>query len=249
MVEVLSSRLAPGAKLFLVGFSLGANTVVKYLGEMGLAGKDKLPRNVAGAASLCNPMKIDHSKLKSPWSQILTLGMKRHLFQHRNFVDQFTCQNYRKASRQMMYHSKSLDEMTGIMVPHVIRNSVRFPFENSIGYENSEEFWNEASSKNYIAHVPVPLLLCFATDDDISFHNTLAAMNTCLSNPNVILVQTKCGGHIGWNTATHGNFVDRTVTQFVSSVIRKEHWNLVAESRMEASRKSRSLANGIQSKL
>jgi predicted alpha/beta-fold hydrolase len=249
VVEVLCSRLASTAKLFLVGFSLGANTLVKYLGETGLAGHDKLPKNVAGAVSLCNPMRINHARLESPWSQILTLGAKKHFFQHRRSVNQMTCDNYQKAIQHATLYSKNLAEMAESAKPYMIRNSIRYPFENSLGYQSKEEYWNEASSQNYIAHISVPILVCFAGDDKIACQNTLAIMNSCLSNPNVILVQTPCGGHIGWHTSTHGNFVDRTAVKFISAVLRREHWDMVAESRMEAARRSRNLANGLQSKL
>lgn len=57
VVQQLSSRMANNnVPIFLIGNSLGANVVTKYLGEEGLAGS--LPECVAGAISLGNPLLV-----------------------------------------------------------------------------------------------------------------------------------------------------------------------------------------------
>lgn len=248
VIEVLCSRLTSNAKLFIIGFSLGANTVVKYLGESGLTGDHQFPTNIAGAVSLCNPLLIDHSRLRAPWSQILTFGAKKHMLQQRHVVKQMKCDNFKQAMHHATFYSKSLAELSGYTLPYMIRNSTRYPFENSLGYVSNEEYWDEASSKNYIANVSVPLMVCFAGDDSIT-SKVSSFMSTCLSNPNVIMVQTPCGGHIGWHDKSiHGNFVDRTVAQFINAVLRKEHWSMVEEGRKKAAQRLKKGLN-MQSKL
>jgi predicted alpha/beta-fold hydrolase len=48
--------MADGVPMFLVGNSLGANVVTKYLGEDSMAGI--LPACVAGGISLGNPLMV-----------------------------------------------------------------------------------------------------------------------------------------------------------------------------------------------
>ena len=54
VAKYLSSRLAPNTKMFIVGNSLSANIVTKYLGEEGQSGTT-LPC-IAGGAALGNPL-------------------------------------------------------------------------------------------------------------------------------------------------------------------------------------------------
>jgi|AntRauTorckE5430_2_1112549.scaffolds.fasta_scaffold04050_3 hypothetical protein len=274
VVEVLSSRQSPNAKLFLVGFSMGANTLVKYLGESALAGNDCLPPNVTGAISFANPMKINPRNLKAPWNQILTMGAKQQMRQHEKTTSQMTCHHYQNAIQKAssLLHSSSLADISSHIAPYMIRNSNQYPFHNSIGYESSEEYWNEASSLNYISHVSIPLLVCFANDDGIA-ETTIAAMNTCLSNPNVIIARTPCGGHMGWHCSNRLNpfgswnfksskdvdksWADRVAVLFISAVLRTEedatssnHLNEWKDrSRKDVSYLARDLSSRLDAKL
>jgi predicted alpha/beta-fold hydrolase len=243
VVQVLCSRQSPDAKLFLVGFSMGANTVVKYLGESGPA--HGLPNNVAGAISFCNPMEIDHSKLKFPWSHVLTLGGKRHMWTQRPSTKQMTCKNYQHAINRASssFHCNHLDEMTASTAPYMIRNSPMYPYQSSIGYQSKEEYWRDASSKNYISNVSIPLLMCYANDDNI-VRERKSMIEACLMNPNIIVVCTPCGGHIGWHCAqnplnpfgsyhftskqeTDKSWADRVAVKFISTLMHfpgKKEW-------------------------
>jgi predicted alpha/beta-fold hydrolase len=234
VIQVLSSRQAPSANLFLIGFSMGANTLVKYLGECGAAGAaGGLPPNVIGAISFANPMHIHDANLRPPWSQILTIGAKKNMRHHTNTTKQMTCHHYQNAT-QKAASSTHLSDMTHHTAPYMIRNSTQYPFENSIGYANNEEYWKDSSSRNYITHISIPLLVCFANDDGIA-ETTMAAMNTCLSNPNVIIARTPCGGHMGWHCSNRLNpfgswrfksekevdkcWSDRVAVQFMRAVL------------------------------
>ena len=44
----------------------------------------------------------------------------------------------------------------------------------------------------------VPLLKISAQDDFLVFGPFSKKLNHCLENPNVLVVKTRCGGHLGW---------------------------------------------------
>jgi predicted alpha/beta-fold hydrolase len=46
--------------------------------------------------------------------------------------------------------------------------------------------------------VSVPLLKITARDDFLVFGQFARKLNHCLENPNVVVVKTRCGGHLGW---------------------------------------------------
>lgn len=238
-VEILSSRYTK-SKLFLVGFSMGANTLVKFLGESS----DKLPPNLVGAVSLANPFIIQHSKLKFPMSNLMTAGTRKHMKAHTETIRQMSDDSIQDAFKKAtsFRQSSSLSDISKYTSPFMIRNSIEYPYQNSIGYSSNEEYWKEASSRNYVANVSIPLLIVFADDDILTADSTIRSFGACLSNPNIIIARTPCGGHMGWHTSNWNNpfgsycftsandsnmtWSERTVIKFISAVLWKENNNL-----------------------
>lgn len=179
---------------------MGANTIVKYLGECGLS--NCVPENIIGAVSLGNPMKIDDDNIKTPWTDILRLGAKKALLQHRNEMRK--CPHFKANYRKALLAS-TFPEVISINVQRMIRNETIHPFDTKIGYETIQKYWDDASCYKYIAHVTVPLVVSYASDDDIASRHTSRFMNFGLSNPNVIFVNTATGGHLGWHHAMKNN--------------------------------------------
>lgn len=233
-VKILSSRYTK-SKLFLVGFSMGANTLVKFLGESS----NRLPTNLVGAVSLANPFIIQHSKLKFPMSNLMTAGTRKHMKAHTETIRQMSDDTIQDAFKKAtsFRQSSSLSDISKYTSPFMIRNSVEYPYENSIGYSSNEEYWREASSRNYVANVSIPLLIVFADDDVLTADSTISSFGACLSNPNIIIARTPCGGHMGWHTSnwnnpfgsycftsandSNMNWSERTVTKFISAVLWK----------------------------
>ena len=69
-----------GGPIYLVGYSLGANIVTKYLGEESLHGT--LPSCIGGGAALGNPLHIASNSIPFPWNMILAMGVKRSILQN-----------------------------------------------------------------------------------------------------------------------------------------------------------------------
>ena len=201
VVHKLASRLAPGVPLLLVGFSLGANLVTKYLGEEGLNGT--LPSCVMGGAALGNPLHI-HSKnnLSLFFNCLIGQGVKLHLLE--NWKVWKDARVYPEIKRAMMtaIMATTVDQVDAAVAPVIIRNEPWYPYANKIGYENVEEFYDDASSYRFIKHISVPLLQIIARDDKVVYHTFQQKLNYSISNPNVISVETNCGGHLGWQEST-----------------------------------------------
>jgi predicted alpha/beta-fold hydrolase len=186
-----------GAPMFLVGNSLGANLVTKYLGEEGLYGT--IPKAVAGGISLGNPLHIHASHMDFPWSHILSLGARKGILQNLyNFIPMMKSPQYRKAIRNALL-SNTIGEFDESMAPIFIRNEPDYPFSVKVGYEDGKSYWHDSSSYRVISHVPVPLLLLTSQDDFLVYKGSTGKMSYSVSNPNVMVVMTKCGGHLGWH--------------------------------------------------
>lgn len=185
--------------VFLVGNSLGANLITKYLGEEGFSGT--LPKCIKGGVSLGNPLRIHSSTVKFPFNVLLGAGVKRTVLQSwKAFRDMSSCLHFGNAIRQVML-SKTIGELDDAFAPYLIRNDPKHPFTTRVGYKDGEDYWRDASSNRYIQHVTVPLLILSAQDDFLVVNPALQSLSRCLENPNVLVVKTKCGGHLGWQEA------------------------------------------------
>jgi predicted alpha/beta-fold hydrolase len=209
--------------VFLVGNSLGANLITKYLGEEGFSGT--LPECIKGGVSLGNPLHIHSGNVKFPFNVLLGAGVKKTILQSwKVFSDMSSCWHFGDAVRQVML-SKTIGELDDAIAPFLIRNDTTYPFSTKIGYENGEDYWRDASSNRYIQHVQVPLLLISSRDDSLVVNAALQSLARCLENPNVLVVKTKCGGHLGWHEAPPGGFgvgkswADSAMADFIEAVL------------------------------
>jgi predicted alpha/beta-fold hydrolase len=181
--------------LFLVGNSLGANLITKYLGEEGLSGS--LPSQVAGGVALGNPLVMNSSRVSPIWSPLMALGAKKTMLENWSSLKQSNDLSVRKAIKNALC-AVTLKDFDEAMAPIYARNNRYYPFNFLIGFENAEEYGNDAASYKVVRHVPVPLLTLAAKDDMIVYHPSRTRLAYCLSNPNVMWVETMCGGHLGW---------------------------------------------------
>jgi predicted alpha/beta-fold hydrolase len=197
VVQSIQARLAPNVPIFLVGHSLGANLVAKYLGEEGLSGT--LPLCVAGGACLGNPLEI-HSKnnMHTPWKQLLAWGVKLDMaLQWRTLRKTLMYPEFRRAYWKTLKASH-IHEIDEALCPVTLRNDPYYPFAARIGYRNGEEYWDDASSYRFIKHISVPLFKIIAGDDKVVYHSFQRKLTHNILNPNIMSVETKCGGHLGW---------------------------------------------------
>ena len=224
--NVVKRMVDANVPIFVVGNSLGANLVTKYLGEEGRAGT--LPPNVAGGVSLGNPLQIHSNNMHFPWAEILGMGVKKMILMHWKAFRKVTALDHKAAIHKALM-SRTIGQLDCALAPYMIRNNPDYPFEVRVGYEDGEAYWDDASSHKYVQFVNVPMLKVTAQDDFLVYNSSLKKMSHCLENPNVFVVKTKCGGHLGWQEAPPdtGNvfgfgtsWADMATTEFIDAVIK-----------------------------
>lgn len=145
----------PRAPILALGFSMGANMVVKALGTMGAdAAKTGL---VASAAVSCafDFVKLSVS-LKKPvnnllYSRFLTYQLKR------NYIRQ-------KAVQDLARHVRHLDLAASLKVTTIYELDDTFT-KHLYGIKCTTDYYQQQSSKNHVQHVASPLFLLNALDD------------------------------------------------------------------------------------
>lgn len=216
VVQILSRRDTV-KKLVIVGNSLGANLVAKYLGEEG----ERLPECVIAGVTLGNPMHLDSRKTHKLFAPVLASGVKVGLLKVYKNIQPMIKQSelYRDCIRNAWkaWGLAEYDQATAIVTQ---RNATTYPFVSKIGYAKGQEYWTEASSFQYVPNIAVPFLQLVAADDFLVHEPFRRKLCYNLANPNALVMQTTCGGHLGWH---HGPYLtswaDGAVTDFVRAVV------------------------------
>jgi predicted alpha/beta-fold hydrolase len=227
VVRILTGRLAAadGYKLFIVGNSLGANLITKYLGEEGRSGT--LPESVSGGISLGNPLHLHGQHIKFPWGHILSLGARKTTLEHLRTFRKFKSAFFQDRINKALMAS-TLGAFDEAMAPVFLANNSFAPFETKIGYDNGEDYWKDASSYHYVRYISVPLLQLTSDDDFLVAPSSGGKLNYSLSNPNVMVVNTRCGGHLGWRECPPDtgsifgfgtSWADTATTDFIDAVL------------------------------
>ncbi|KAF2432224.1 AB-hydrolase YheT [Tothia fuscella] len=180
----------PKRKLFGVGFSLGANILVNYIGEEGA--KCELD----AAVVVSNPWNLDVSNLslqrsfmgKNIYSPAMGTSM-RELFETQTEEDN-------RHHEQIMKYNPDIDEakVRSIKYLHEFDRYVQCP---TWGWPTEGAYYRDASSIDAIYDIRIPVLAIHAEDDPIAC-DAAAPYVEVQQNENVVLCSTTLGGHLSW---------------------------------------------------
>ncbi|TYI39806.1 hypothetical protein ES332_A02G119300v1 [Gossypium tomentosum] len=171
----------PEANLYAVGWSLGANILVRYLGQESHA----CP--LSGAVSLCNPFNlvIADEDFHKGFNNVYDRALARAL-----------CKIFKK-------HALLFEDMGGEFNIPLAANakSVRDFDEGltrvSFGFKSVDDYYSNLSSCDSIKHVQRPLLCIQAENDPIAPSRAIPREDI-EENLNCMLIVTPKGGHLGW---------------------------------------------------
>jgi predicted alpha/beta-fold hydrolase len=221
----LSARMAEGAPIFLVGNSLGASNLTKYMGEEGLAGT--LPSCVAGGICLGNPLFLDSSNIGKVIAPVMALGVKKTIIENWPALHRMVVQSPQfRSSITKALTAWSIADVDEALCPILARNDPVAPFGFRVGFKNGKSYWVDGSCYRLIRFISVPTLQIVAGDDFLVHNSFKNRISYCLANPNVMVVETRCGGHLGWQEAPpDGNFgsssswSDVATTDFIEAIL------------------------------
>lgn len=179
IIHELAERDGLG-ELYIAGFSLGGNVVLKLAGEYGGEAPCQLKGVIAVSPSIDLNASADAIELRSNaiynmrfvWSLRTRMRRKARLFPER----------YDESRLRGVWSIRKFDDV--YTAPHS-------------GFGNVANYYARASSLQYISRITVPTLLIHAQDDPFipfeSFrHPDIDA------NPNVVLLAPEQGGHVGF---------------------------------------------------
>jgi len=179
--------VCPDSPINVVGFSMGANMVLKMAGEYG----DHSPTRLAGVMGVSPPICL----------QSCMTGMRQNFwnrFYDRNFVRWL--QRYHR-NRQPLFPDEQLPQA---FPPGLLEYDAVITAPQS-GFVDAADYYNRASAGPLLKHISVPALVLAAEDDPIipiaNFQPTICSSTTQLEI-------TPGGGHLGF-ISTSSNDPDR----------------------------------------
>ena len=156
-----------------------------------------LPPCVSGAACLGNPLRIDSSLVKFPFDMAMAAGVKKYILSHWTSFSHMKDPAFQKAFRKAML-SATIANLDKSVAPYLNRNDPFYPYGHRIGYKSGDSYWLDSSSYRLVRFISVPFLNLTAEDDFLVSTPNKSKLGYLISNPNVIMVETRCGGHLGW---------------------------------------------------
>ena len=207
----LERRETPRLPTFLVGFSLGGNVVLKLAGELG----DTAPQLIAGVCAISTPIDLGACARR--------MGERDNYLYERRFVK-------RMRNRLIATGRYTAGQFRNARSIYAIDDKLTAP---SFGFGTADRYYETQSAQGFLDRIRVPALLIQAKDDtfipfDIFSHPAFGR------NPNLRLVVTEYGGHLGFLQRQGRRFwIDETVTEWIEA------------QRMEAER-VKSIARGSE---
>ena len=193
LIQLLDSLTPSTQPIYLAGFSLGGNCVLKALGEMGVAAVESY--NIQGAATFCVPLDNERNApcLSQPGINrlIYTNNLLRTLRRKaQDQLDQFC--NSDKSTTLFDYHgavnAETITDFDGAFIAPIY------------GFENAADYYRKTSSAYFLEKIAVPTLLLNSKDDPFMDPNyfPLETSRQHGGRAPVNMVRTNSGGHLGF---------------------------------------------------
>ena len=198
LLEVVNHTSKSYHEIFLVGFSLGANLILKFLGERGSY------KNIKKACAIAAPFDL---KLSS-----LHLNTLNNFLYQRRFIRSLKKKARAKhAQYPGLFDLKKLENLNTI---YDFDELITAPIH---GFKNADDYYEKCSSKNFIEKIMIPTQILNAMNDPFLTKKILnKSILTHLDN--VIYQITSQGGHCGYpNLSTKTYWSETFVVNYFKS--------------------------------
>ena len=185
----------------LVGFSMGGNIVLKYLGERG----DRVDGNVVAAAVFSVPCDLASAALR--------MGRPSNAL----YMQRFLRMLHDKIRAKMELFPGRIDDRGYERIRTFKEFDDRYTAP-LCGFESAEDYWAKASSKPLLGAIRAPALIVNALDDPF-LADPCYPYREARDHPFLFLEAPSAGGHVGFvGFGNPGTFwAEHRAVQFVRS--------------------------------
>lgn len=186
----------PRATVDLVGFSLGGNLLLKYLGES----VTQLPRNIGRVVAISAPCDLS--------SCARMLKKKRNYMYSNRFLSSLR-RKIRKKS-ELFPDSIDLQLLKGLKSLNDFDERYTAPLH---GFESAEDYWRRSSSKQFLGSIRSEALLVNAVNDPI-LGSECYPVEEAKQSAYFHFEMPLGGGHLGFGGGVE-NWIERRTVEFL----------------------------------
>lgn len=167
------------SEICLKGISLGANMILKYLGE-----RDFVPQEIKSAIAISAPCSLYGSCIEL------------HKIKNKLFHDRFL----KDLVNSLKVKQKNFPELLDLQELNSIKTL--FDFDNvytskAHGFKDALDYYEQSSSLQFLPNIKTPTLIINALNDSF-LSPECYPVKEAKNNPNLFLEMPKFGGHVGF---------------------------------------------------
>ncbi len=176
-------------QISLMGFSLGGNLTLKYLGERG----SKVSKNIRNAVTFSTPMDLEACSL--------ALSEFRNRLYMNRFLKSLSIKIHQKGA--LFADQIDLTKYSKVKTLYDFDDIYTAPLH---GFENATHYYSTCSSQHFIGNIGIKTLIVNAKNDPFVPFNSIP-VSAIIKNDFLILESPREGGHCGFRPAILKNNV------------------------------------------
>lgn len=186
-------------EIVLVGFSLGANLLLKYLGE-----RDEIPKEIKKGVAISVPTSLR--------------GSLESLNRNENWMySQVFLYHLRKKYKLKM--TKHPDKMSALEYDKIktLKDFDDVYTSKAHGFKDAYDYYQKNSSNQFLPNIKVPVLILNAKND--SFLNSECFPFQIAENSKYIYLETPLhGGHVGFHLSDDTYYSEQRTVDFLNKI-------------------------------
>ncbi|NIF17509.1 hydrolase [Pantoea sp. Cy-639] len=196
----------PLAPLYAVGYSLGGNVLLKYLGESGESSQ------LEAAVAVSVPFRLDQcaDRIGLGFSKVYQAHFMREMLTY--------VQDKQRHLRERGHHEalaaiERLGPLRGLRTFWDFDGKVTAPLN---GFSDAHDYYRRASSRYYLGEIRTPTLIIHANDDPFVFGHSLPSASELAAGTQFELHSR--GGHVGFvdgSLRNPGYYLERRIPQWL----------------------------------
>ncbi len=187
-------------EIVLIGFSLGGNLLLKYLGE-----RDSLPKQIIKGISISSPLSLKGS--------LIALQRPENWVYRTSFL--LDMRKKYKSKMERFPDKMNKETLQKIKTLHDFDNLYTAPFD---GFIDAEDYYTKNSCLQFLPNIKVPVYLLNAKND--SFLSTdCYPFQLAEQSKTLYLEAPKYGGHVGYHLTNSIYYSEKRSLDFLKDSI------------------------------
>ncbi|MEW4925571.1 alpha/beta fold hydrolase [Algibacter sp. 2305UL17-15] len=196
LATVIQHAIEKGySEIYLKGISLGANVILKYLGE-----RDTVPNEVKAAVAVSVPCDLSGA------------SKELHTLKNKLYHDRFL----KHLLNRLKQKQQRFPEFLKAEAVNSIKTLIDFDTvytAKAHGFKDAEDYYAKCSSLQFLPNIKIPTLIINALNDSF-LSPRCYPVKEAKNNPNLYLEMPQFGGHSGFIAKKRGYYNEKRALEF-----------------------------------